>query len=489
MRSLLIASVLVIGACSQAARPAAPTPPPRTGFDFVADSLVNRSDLSKAMWGIEVYDPKADRVVYSYNGNRHFIPASNTKLIVTTVAMGVLGPGYRYRTPLLATAREPAVAALVVIGQGDPTWSERFHGGDFTVLDQLADSVARAGIREIDRLVVDASRFGPERIHYTWEISDLPGIYAPPVAAIGVAEGTLRLALRGGQRIGDSATVSIVGPQGVFPLAGRVDTDSAGKGLSLDVDYHNWPDTIRVSGSIGVNAVDTIRIAQPDAAEFATAVFAEALRARGITVRSTQLTYDSAEVARIGATAPIATWTSEPLPEIVAAILKPSQNWIAEQLLRTLGAEKGQAGTWSESLKVEQAYLVDVIGLDSTDFQLRDGSGMSAQTLMTPRGFVRILEHTRRQPWAAVYRNALPAALEPESTLSSRFQGLENRIFAKTGSITNVSTLSGFLVTEDGRDLTFSILVNASGRPQAQVRRGMDRLVYQLAGRNNRDVR
>lgn len=480
MRPILFASIILIGACSQAARPAAPVP--RVGFDFVADSIINNSDLSKAVWGIEVYDPASRRVLYSHNGNRHFIPASNTKLFVTTVAMGVLGPEYRYRTPLFATARDTAIAALVLSGRGDPTWSERFHGGDFTVLEQLADSVARSGIRRIDRLVIDASRFGRERVHYTWEISDLPGIYAPPVAAVGVAEGTLQLVVRGAATPGQPASVSVIGPQGVFPIVGTVDTDTAGARLSLDVDYQNWPDTIRLSGSIGVNAVDTTRIAQPDAARFATAAFADALRARGIAITTADVTYDSVEVARIGAGIPIAAWTSQPLTEIVAAILKPSQNWIAEQLLRTLGAEKGEIGSWEEGLKVEQRYLVDVIGLDSTDFQLRDGSGMSAQTLMTPKGFVRILEHTRQQPWAALYRAALPGAREPESTLSTRFQGLENRIFAKTGSITNVSTLSGFLTTEGGQDLIFSILVNASGSPQAQVRRGMDRLVYTLAG-------
>lgn len=487
MRTLILASVLIVSACSSAARPAQPTP--RVGFDYVADSLIHVSDLSKAVWGIEVYDPARDRVLYSHNGNRHFIPASNTKLITTTVAMGTLGPDYRYRTPLLATSRDSVIAALVLEGRGDPTWSERFNSGDFTVLQQLADSVARAGVRRIDNLVIDASRFGRERVHYTWEISDLPGIYAPPVAAVGIAEGTLQLRVQGGPRAGDSAVVSIIGPRGVFPVVGRVTTDTAGVRLNLDVDYQSWPDTIRVSGSIGANATETTRIAAPDAARFATAVFADALRTRGITVGATTLTYDSADVARAGARVPIATWTSQPMSEIVAAILRPSQNWIAEQVMRTVGAEKGANGSWGASAAIERRYLVDVVGLDSTDFQLRDGSGMSAQTLMTPKGFVRILEHTRKQPWASLYREALPAALMPGSTLSSRFRGLENRIFAKTGSITNVSTLSGFIVTDNGRELTFSILVNASGSSQAQVRRGMDRLVFSLAAMRDLDDR
>src|SRR5690606_25647417 len=171
---------------------------------------------------------------------------------------------------------------------------------------------------------------------------------------------------------------------------------------------------------------------------------------------------------------PIASWTSAPLSEIVAAILKPSQNWIAEMLLKTLGAERGEGGSWPAGLEVERRYLFDVVGIDSTAVVLRDASGLSAQNLLTPRAIVQLLEHARRMPWGPVYRAALAVPGEKDGTLERRLVALEGRLFAKTGTIAHVNSLSGYLTTASGGELVFSILSNASGRPAAEVRRAID---------------
>jgi D-alanyl-D-alanine carboxypeptidase/D-alanyl-D-alanine-endopeptidase (penicillin-binding protein 4) len=106
---------------------------------------------------------------------------------------------------------------------------------------------------------------------------------------------------------------------------------------------------------------------------------------------------------------------------------------------------------------------------------------LSAQNLVSPHAFVLLLEHARRSAWGTLYRTALPAPGMAGSTLSRRLSGLESRIAAKTGSIANVNSLSGYLRTDDGRDLTFSIITNATGRPASEVRAGMDALVRAIA--------
>ncbi|MGH7460386.1 MAG: D-alanyl-D-alanine carboxypeptidase, partial [Longimicrobiales bacterium] len=138
-------------------------------------------------------------------------------------------------------------------------------------------------------------------------------------------------------------------------------------------------------------------------------------------------------------------------------------------------------GSWSAGLTAERRFLIDVITLDSTSFFLRDASGLSAQNLLSPQALVRLFEYNRQSPWAAQYRAGLPTPGLRGSTLSNRLEGLEGKVFAKTGTITNVASLSGYIVTRSGRELTFSIMVNASGRSSAQVRRGIDRLVMALA--------
>src|SRR5690606_3205118 len=134
---------------------------------------------------------------------------------------------------------------------------------------------------------------------------------------------------------------------------------------------------------------------------------------------------------------------------------RPSQNWIAEQVLKTLGHVYRGSGGWDTGLDVEREYLVGTAGLDSMSFSLRDGSGLSAQNLLAPEAIVRLLAHARAQPWADAYRSAMAQPGLAGSTLSSRLDALEGRMFAKTGTIANVNGLSGYLVADNGRELLF----------------------------------
>jgi D-alanyl-D-alanine carboxypeptidase/D-alanyl-D-alanine-endopeptidase (penicillin-binding protein 4) len=169
------------------------------------------------------------------------------------------------------------------------------------------------------------------------------------------------------------------------------------------------------------------------------------------------------------------------LDSVVAQILRPSQNWIAEQLLKTIAANTEDEGSWLAGVTLERRFLIDQAGIDSTAFFLRDASGLSVQNLLTPAATVELLEFARSQAWGQQFRNALPAPGMGESTLENRLPGLEDRLRAKTGTITHVNSLAGYLETADGRTLTFSIMTNASGVASAAVRRGIDRIVEALA--------
>jgi serine-type D-Ala-D-Ala carboxypeptidase/endopeptidase (penicillin-binding protein 4) len=477
-------SLLCLAACAQPANTR--VQPQRTlRFVTVADSLINASELSSAHWGVEVLDPARNRSLYSYNSSRHFIPASNTKLVVTSVAMGLLGPEHRYRTEFMATGvvGDSVPDRVIAIGSGDPTWSSRFYTDDLTVLNQLADSIWNQGVRAIgSELVIDASLFGPERVHSAWEVGDLPFTYATPTGAFAIGEGVIELVATPATHVGETATVQIVGPQS-FPIRSNVRTDTAGSGANLNVDYQSWPDTLVVSGRVGLTRGDTSSFAAPNAVRFAADAFRDALQRKGIRVGSVRVVYDSLEAAALRQT-PLRLLTrfeSEPMHKIVAGIMQPSQNWIADQLVRTLGALHGGRGTWNRGIEVERRFLIDVVRLDSTSFSLRDASGLSAQNLLSPRATVLLLEYDRQARWGQLFRAAMPTPGLRGSTLSNRLPGLEGKVFAKTGTIANVASLSGYVITRSGRELTFSIMVNASGRSSAQVRRGIDRLITAIA--------
>jgi len=510
---LLFLLPVLAGACASAPRSPAPVPGART-LAAVVDSIRSTPPLDRTHWGIEVYDPAARRVLYSLNPALHFVPASNTKLVVTAVALGELGPEHRYRTELYALmprggAVEGGEAAigevdgLLLLARGDPTLSRRFHPEGPTPLAALADSVAAAGVRRVrGDLVVDLTYFDDQPIHPAWEVGDLTYQYAAPVAAFAVEEGTFRVVVAPGDSVGAPARVSPLAPPGAVEVVAAVGTAAAEGRGRVAARRRYLSDVVELHGTIPLGAPpDTLRVAAPYPAELAARELLAELAARGIEVAGeVRLITSPAESARLRGTAAdtgtarvddtgrgddvalrlIATWHSPPLTEIVAAILKPSQNWIAEQLLKTLGAERGERGSWREGIAVETRYLIDVVGLDSAEFRLADGSGLAAQNLLTPRAIVRLLDHARQQPWGPHFRDALARPGE-SGTLEHRLTEFEGRLFAKTGTITYVNSLSGYLHTPDGRELIFSIMTNASGTPAATVRRAIDRIVRAIA--------
>jgi serine-type D-Ala-D-Ala carboxypeptidase/endopeptidase (penicillin-binding protein 4) len=470
--------ILLTGCAARAATPA--TPAPRQLLVRAIDSIADRPPLHRTSWGILLVDAATGAVVYERNAGKLFIPASNTKLAVAVTALGRLGPGYRYRTPLLAAGRDAdSVAALVLRGRGDPTWSSRFHASAVVPIDSLASLVAASGVRRVRDLIIDASWFGDELVNPTWEVADLPWQFAPPIDAAAAGEGVFRLVVEAGATAGEPASVRLLGglPQ---PLIADVETDTTGARATLVVDYTARRDTIYVRGGVGAGAADTSTLAQTQPARSVAEALADALRVRGIDVAAVRVTRDSAEAAALGG-ATVAEWLSPPLSEIVSVIMRPSQNWVAEQVVKTLGAELGAAGSWRGGIAVETAYLYDVVGIDSGAVNLRDASGMSAQNLLTPGAAVAMLRHARVQPWAGVFRESLAAPGLAGSTLNSRLRPLQGRLAGKTGTISNVNSLSGYLVAASGRELAFAILTNGSGLPSTTVRSAIDDMVLAFA--------
>ena len=490
--SLLLAALTTLGCASGGGGADSGRPPLLLGVPGVVDSVRHTPPLDRMHWGVAAYDREADRVLLRVNVDRHFVPASNMKLVVTAVALGRLGPDFRYRTTVHAeNLADGTASALVVTGSGDPTMSARFHGEPLAAMRMLADSIARSGLRRVEGpLVVDVTRFDSQRIHPTWEIGDLDWYYAAPTSALAVDEATMTLVVSPGARAGEPGNVTALAPDGLITIDQSLVTDTAFS--RNEVGFIRTPGTnaFRFSGRVPSSAnPDTISIPVHDPAAFAGEALLRLLRERGVEVTGDVIVLDAdspeAESGRWNAQLagfqPVAAWSSAPLSQIVEAILEPSQNWIAEQLLKTLGAELGAAGTWREGIEVERRYLIDVANIDSAAFHLVDGSGLSAQNLLSPDAIVQLLVHAGQQDWAGLYRSAMAEPGESESTLENRLVAYEGRVFAKTGSITHVNSLSGYLVTEDGSDVVFSVLSNGSGVSAGAVRAGIDRIVAALA--------
>lgn len=461
--------------------------PTRVGLAAFADSLLASPMWRSAHWGVLIVDPVSGDTLYSRNAGKLFLPASNAKLVTGAVALAQLGAGYRYTTRVLA--RPPRSGTidgdLVVVGSGDPTVSDSVSGSAMFPLLALADSLHARGVRRITgALASGANAFPGDTLGLGWAWDDLNAGYSAPVDELLFNEGFARVTVYGAARPGGPVTWRTQ-PATTLPHIGRVEvvTDRnccmVRSRVTADYDLRGarpqlvLRGTVRAGDSVHVN----VALRAPNTA-FLEA-FHEALRSRGIEVA---LGVRADSVADTTGLVPLATRVSPPLPAVLTAFQKPSQNQVGEILLRTLGREKTGVGTADSGLVVVRRQLAEW-GIDSSMAVLRDGSGLSRHNFLAPEAIVRLLEVMRRHADFDVYYQALPVG-GVDGTIRERTRGTlaAGNVRAKTGTLDKARALSGYVTTADGQVLLFSMIANNHTVPTREVERVQDALLAWLAG-------
>ena len=489
-------------------------------------AILSDPAVARAHWGISVV--KLDgSPVYALNDAQYFQPASNAKLFTTAAALALLGPQFTAKTYVVA---EGAVSSdgrlsgsLRLIGGGDPTLSGRtypYNGHTerpdppLHALDDLAAQVAASGIRALDGTVVaDDTLFVYERYGQGWGQDDLQWDYGAPVSALTVNDNVHYLTLAPGAAAGDAAIASWNPslPDDAAGLKNEAITSPAGSQQHLGLDRQPDQTFLRAFGTIPAGGKSaSFGIAVQDAAKFAGDSFAQALATHGIAANPTvqvshrlsgdtqifekeseqtvalrplpagqQLPFTLPANARI-----IAQRTSPPLSQLVTVTNKVSQNLHAEILLRLLGKAEGEDGSIAQGARVVRQFLVSA-GVPPEDFFFYDGSGMSAQDVITPRAATTLLTYAARQPWGETYRASLPIG-GVDGTLENRFTQppLKGKVSAKTGTLAEVHALSGYLTAASGHTLVFSILCNDHSPVTDTTRAAMDKVVVAIAAAN-----
>ena len=460
------------------------------------DAVLDQPPVSGAHFGVLAVDASTGRTLYARNDHQWFVPASNQKILVTAAAWSLLGPDYRFRTEVWATGpfdSNHLDGDVVVIGSGDPSLSSRYWSTDTAALEALADSLRAKGPGHVTgSLVVDVAAWDSTTVAPNREVDDLAFAYGSTGGAYAMAEGEIEVVVEAGPTVGAPATVTW-SPVGTADYVQSLLITAEPDSLTRVVARY-LPETGRLvlEGRVPLGATDSLTFAQRDPVRQAAAALARAVDGVGITTDGgLTVTWTAGEPVGLWCEAGripecpgarlITVLESPPLSELIAAVLGPSQNWMAEQLTLTLGAEYGKRGSWEEGISVIERFLAEDVGIDTLDVSARDGSGLSAYNLVTPRALVRVLQYMQVRDDAESYRLALAEPGEVDSTLEERLQGLEGRVFAKTGSISNVNSLSGYLVREDGGRVIFSILSNGSGLPAEDMRDAVDDVVRILA--------
>ncbi len=464
------------------------------------DSLLTAGPFDHALWGIALMDEKG-KLLYGHNADKLFIPASNTKLVVSAVAAALLPGDWTIRTSLYGTG--PVVDGvldgnLVLYGRGDPTMGRRCYSTDttmagvcdrdpFTRLRELAAGLKSRGIVSVrGDLIGDGSWYDGEVIHSDWVAYDLSWWYAAPVSGLGFNDNSVDIRWGPGPSIGAPAILSMDPDLGDVMLENRTRTIAAGGPNDIGDRMFREPGTLHLWAE-GEVAADfrgaTESFALPDPNLFTARALRQTLAEAGISILgTTRSTTDSTayQAARQGT--PLAETTSRPLRDWIFPILNTSQNWYAEMMLKQLGRQFEHEGSWSGGLAAERRFLKDSAGVDSTQFALADGSGLSASNLVSPVAFTQLLRYIRTHPGYQTFAFGLPQSGQLGS-LRNRFIGtpMEGRVRAKTGSISRVNTLSGYLEMANGRTYSFSVQLNHHAAGGRRALNRIDEIVLAMA--------
>ncbi|WP_051967268.1 D-alanyl-D-alanine carboxypeptidase/D-alanyl-D-alanine endopeptidase [Kitasatospora mediocidica] len=444
------------------APPRAPSPADALSADL--DRLLADPRLSGAEVSALVTDAATGEVLYQHAPGALLLPASTLKTVTAAAALDLLGQDHRFTTQVLAAGPRTGATLggdLVLRGGGDPSLLP-------ADLEALAGQVADAGITEVSGAVLaDASRYDDVPLGASWAWDDQAAYYSPQISALTLTTdgdddvGTVRLALTPDASPGGPAAVRVIPPEAPVRVTGRVDTGAAGSDTTVQADRRPGGNEIVLSGSLPAGSAETDAwVAVDGPARLAATVFAAALARHGVAVRG-GLREGPAPADAVA----LAAHDSAPLSALLVPFLKLSNNGIAEHLVKEIGRVRSGAGSWAAGLDLVRDF-VHRNGLESTPARQVDGSGLSRQDLLTTSRLDALLRFARRQPWFSAWYDALPVAGDPRrmvgGTLTNRLRGTpaEGRVHAKTGSMTGVDALAGYLDRADGRTLAFSVLLN-----------------------------
>lgn len=515
MRNLiLVLLAIALGACAPARQGAAPVvkppaPPaasvssPLPALDAPAvppveqlrremDAIFDDPAFANAFWGVLIQSAANGEVFYARNQHRLLMPASNMKLLTASAALLRLAPDFRYKTCLYGSG--PVVSGslqgdLVVVGSGDPTIGGRPLDENYENIgrgDPLRDFrhwaavLGQQGITRIaGRIIGDDNAFDDQAFGPGWSWDYLGYGYAAEVGALVFNENLATVSISPAQP-GQPPVLGMSPENAAVEVVNELVTVAAGAPAEVEIVRAAGSNRLIMKGHVAAGAPPARRtVAVYQSTRYFVSALRDALRASGIEVSGEAIDADEMEYARkVDSWTLLHTHESPPLDYILKVLLKVSNNLYAEMLLKTLGVP---AGSYAGGRTVIESVLSG-FGASEADRVIADGSGLSRYNYVTPETLVKILRalyrHSRFEQWYSY----LPVA-GVDGTLRSRMQGSAagGNVHAKTGSIANVRTLSGYVRTRDGEMLAFSMMANNFTVPNRSAEYLQDLALERLA--------
>jgi D-alanyl-D-alanine carboxypeptidase/D-alanyl-D-alanine-endopeptidase (penicillin-binding protein 4) len=489
-----VALVIFVSLSACAPKTAAPvTAPPVSARTSPSDQLrrdlqaiFTDTEIDHAFWAVSIRSLKNNEILYSLNPARMQTPASNQKLITSAVAADRLGWDYRYSTRIYATGPIQSGGDLdgdlVIVSNGDPTINPR-HPDRWGAFDAWARELYAKGIRRVSgQLIGDDNAFAEPGYGFGWAWDDLVLGYGAAVGALQYNENQIELLVGPGLEAGARAVVSVSPPGSGIILDHAVTT--AAEGQPSRVSLERIPDskTLRVSGQVAIGApAIALDAAVPNPTVLYLSALREALARNGIFVGGSSLDVDDAPVKPdYGKSTLLLEDQSPTLDAVIDVCMKWSRNEYAETLLRSL-APPGSEATAEAGLAAVNETLLKW-GITPELYVARDGSGLSRNDYVAPDALIGLLVHAWRDER---HREKFQATLPQSATSGSLANRMKDtpaaaRVWAKTGSMSNVRSLSGYLLTLDGEPLVFSFMATSFRVPASRIDAAMDEALVRL---------
>ncbi len=434
------------------------------------DSIIDRPEFSKSSWGILVKNLNSGKTIYSRDRDKYFIPASNVKLFTSASTLLELGAEFRIKTPIYASGEFPNLDTLQIKGQGDPTISSES-------LKNIVQQLHSLGLRSIKKLIIEDSYFPQNPLNPTWEWSDIYYYYATSANSVILNQNTVTLTLfpqKLGEKVKFSWSDNIAARQ--WNLINNGVTANADTSYNIDIVGVLGKPNLKIQGELPQNN-------QPDKWGLALAdppnYFLETLRRLFL---QTEIAVERGTVLEenweVSESRIITTMFSTPLKSLIQEINQESNNLYAETVANIL-AQKLNLETGEAAIK----EVLNQLELASDSYILKDGSGLSRHNLVTPEVLVDLLSKMSETPVANIYKESLALAGKT-GTLKNSLTNIPGKLWGKTGSLSGVFTLSGYLELPNSETLVFSILVNHLPGEKQLLRKEINKMFVLLSSQS-----
>lgn len=446
-------------------------------FQVYVDSVV-----PGARYGLSIRSVKTGQELGNIRGDEKFTPASTLKTLTTAAAVHYLPLDYAPKTEVSlngSVRKKTFVGSINVRGAGDPNFSGRYYADPFHMLYAMADSIHALGIDSVSgKINLDSSYYkGPWRAEH-WRKNFYDAWYGAEIAPLGFNDNCTMIRFKPGTKVGELARAEVVPDVGYVVLKNEMVT-VPGKKRKWTWALDSAKPEITIGGAIGIG-VDSSQLVLPvrNPIAYFKAAFIHSLKERGIAFKEQPNVQEGIQIASY-------TYSAAPFLSILDEINQRSQNLHAETIFRNLGAQKMGVGSVESGRAMEMKFLAEM-GIDSTDFEVWDGCGLSPKNKVKPSTETKLLAKMARHPKGRFYINSF--AGPGIGTGGKRMLDLPYPWLTrfKTGFIGEVHGLVGYIYALDGDTLAVAMYLNETGKnPDSQLKDVLDTLWSRLVYRTN----